>query len=917
MKTWLRPLPFALVGAYGLSLVGRAPIDDAAPNRSAALCDALAKGYGITCGSTDVVWIEGPAGVIGAMRGGARALVRGNERGKSSVDPSAGSDADNFDIFTVDARLSPEGQLLDVNGAYNLTRSSGADEGLPIVDGSRIAYLVEIAGRPEALHVLDLAGQDPHAYADLSTFERLQVKIADLQATGRTHGVKRTVVSFVPPPRKATLAFRPDGMLELKTFHGAPNEHDDERVTVLDPEAATDSAHVRVTPEVIASPPTFGPWMSDRLRAASWFGDEKNQALKAIVFTTMEWIKGKRAALTGDTGEQAAAEDFGSLAASKNAGAPASFTDPEIGWPPTPLEPMIKPALAGEGQWIRLDDDPFIAPLPGLPSPFVTTFIRTDPSAQHTRVYVTLWDPRLVALHMEAGTVEPVSATGEAGPGKIPRKKEVLRHVVGGFNGGFQATHGEFGMQVDGMLYLPPKPYAATVLEMRDGTTAFGAWPKGEDVPADVLSFRQNMTFMVQNDKYNPWGRAWWGGVPPGWHDAIHTTRSGLCLTKEGFVAYLFGHDIGPEPLGRAMLAARCQLGMHLDMNPGLAGFEFYNVQPSSTFTPLGRPLQSDWEAEGTIKDMPEFKFRARRMTRSMGHILFPRYLHRDARDFFYLTTRNVLPGAPIEPGVEWRVKGLPQHGYPYASAITSVLLPAVGERRVRVLRLDPRTLAPAPTTDGSDDKARTVVVFGKPPRTSTSVRNGAGEVPSARNEENKLWFGSHAFTIDASGPPNAVVIADVVAPNASDAGAARGAVGISDDDGMLQWIELMPEDPPSAETSKAMLEVLERIGCASRGLVAGDRRAYLGGTLDIGGVPAAPAAPAVRLERARSPGAKPVFESTPVVAQSVWQPLQSQRVKWRPTLAPATPPSGSASGSASGAPPSLPSAPAPDASSL
>ena len=81
-------------------------------------------------------------------------------------------------------------------------------------------------------------------------------------------------------------------------------------------------------------------------------------------------------------------------------------------------------------------------------------------------------------------------------------------------------------------------------------STAFAAWPKEQEVPEEVLSFRQNMTFMVQNDKYNPWGRAWWGGVPPGWHDAVHTTRSGLCLTKEGFVAYLFGHDIGPEPLG-------------------------------------------------------------------------------------------------------------------------------------------------------------------------------------------------------------------------------------------------------------------------------------------------------------------------------------------------------------------------------
>ena len=809
MKIWLRPLPFALVAAYGLSRAGRAPVDDAAPSRSAALCSSLAQTHSVTCNPADVVWIDGPSGILGAMGGKARALVRGKDRAQGSSDQGASAtDADTLDLLVVEARLSPEGQLLDVGDAHNLTRSAGADEGLPVARGSLVAYLVEVDGRPEALHVLDLAGHDPHAYDELSKLERFQVKVADLQATGQMRGVKRTVFTLVPPPKKASLAFRPDGQLEVKASY--PDAKDDERVIVIDPTktSVADAANVRVTPEVISKPPTFAPWMSDRLRAVSWFGDEKNQALKAIVFTTLEWIKGKKAALTGDTGEEAAQEDLGALTAKAG---PSTFTDPEIGWPPKPLEPLMKPAIAGEGQWIRLDGDPFITPIPGLPSPFVTTFVRSDPSAQHTRVYITLWDPRLVALHMEAGTVEPVSATGEAGPGRIPRTPEIVRRVVGGFNGGFQATHGQFGMQANGVLYLPPKPYAATVLEMRDGSTAFAAWPKDQEVPDEVLSFRQNMTFMVQNEKYNPWGRSWWGGVPPGWHDAVHTTRSGLCLTREGFVAYLFGHDIGPEPLGRAMLAARCQLGMHLDMNPGLAGFEFYNVQPASSFEPLGRPLQTDWEYEGTVKDMPEFKFRSRRMIKSMGHILFPRYIQRDSRDFFYLTARNVLPGAPIEPGAEWRVKGLPQHGYPYATAITSVKLALPGgERRVRVLRIDPRAVA-VDDGNGSDDKTPIVAAFGRPPRAKGSPRDAGG--PVAADVEKKVWLGQHVFSIGKNPTSRAVAIAGVVDPGSSSAAVARGAVGISDEDGMLQWIELMPEDAPSAEASDAMLALLARIG--------------------------------------------------------------------------------------------------------
>src|SRR5262249_40879339 len=151
-----------------------------------------------------------------------------------------------------------------------------------------------------------------------------------------------------------------------------------------------------------------------------------------------------------------------------------------------------------------------------------------------------------------------------------------------------------------------------------------------------------------QNDHFNPWGRTWWGGTPNGWHDNIHTTRSAICLTKENFVGYFYGADISADVLAQAMLLARCTFGVHLDMNPGLAGFEFYNVDMLSTFTPLGRPLQTDWEYEGGFRDLPDFRYRARRMIRGMREVNFPQYIHRDGRDFFYLTQRAVLPGANI-----------------------------------------------------------------------------------------------------------------------------------------------------------------------------------------------------------------------------------------------------------------------------
>ncbi len=906
MKTWLRPVPLSLVVGC-MFAERRAPVDDAAPNRSVALVGALTE-RGIDAAPEDVVWLDGEApGVWAAMFGRTRALVRGHARAEAADE---GPPSDAHDLYVVDTRLSPEGSLLDVGDAYDLTRTSDADEGLPVVAGTRAAYVLFEDARPVAVHVLDLAGHGASAYAELSRLQRWQVALTNWQETGSTAGVARTVFHPTSTPSRLGVAFTPDGHLAITA---------DDRTVTVDPRAREREgipADLRASRDELAKPATFAPWMSERLRALSWFGDEKNQALKAVVFTVRAYVSDAKTKLFGDTSASEVEDDMGSLRAGTHE--PATFTDPETRWPPAALAPIVHPSLAGEGQWIALDGDPFITPIPGVGSPFVTTFLRSDPSALQTRVYVTLWDPRLVALHMVAGTIEPVSATGEAGPGRIPRKPEILRHVVAGFNGGFQATHGQFGMQADDVLYLPPKPYAATVMEMRDGTTAFGAWPLGTGqgagqgtgpragrtagaVPENVVSFRQNLTALVQDGKYNPWGRTWWGGVPPGWHDAVHTTRSGLCLTKDGFVAYFWGNDIAAEPLGRAMLAAQCTFGMHLDMNPGLAGFEFYDVQPVQSFEPLGRPLQTDWEFEGTLKDVPDVRYRSRRMIKSMGHILFPRYIHRDGRDFFYLTTRDVLPGPPLPdaasaPGATaepWRIKGLPQHGYPYAIATAAITLP--NGRRARVLRVDPRVVRAIPkessTGGATAESGALVVAFGSAARAKNTEKAGgahATATPAGHGSLGALVLRDRAFALTDAAAAGTEFLASVRAAPASEGALeapARAVVGLSDD-GMLQWIELAPAADADPATTNAMLAVLARIGCATRALVDGDTRAWPGGAVDLGGSPAALSTVTARLGRVPGPGAQMIFD-TPVVPLSVWQPLQAQRVKWRPTLAP------------------------------
>jgi hypothetical protein len=861
LPTW-RPVAGALVVA-GFVLMHRDAGVHRAPNPSRALAARLSE-TGIACTEDDVAWIAGPHGLRGAMAGGAKALVRGAAHG----DPA--------NLYLVDARLSPEGHLIDVGEAWNVTRTTGVDEGHPIVRGSLIAYATSVDGIYTGVHTIDLAGRAPSEYTDFTRLQRWQTAISNYQQTGQTRGVTHVSYALDPVANKVDLAWRPDGLLEVTA---------DGRAIVVDPskaEAVEGAGWVRAAADQKARPAGLVQWTVDRVRGIEWFGEENMQYVKAVAFTALDYALRFKARFVGDDSAKEVAEDMGSLQGSDHGH--VSFTDPETGWPPPPMKPIVTPPLEGEGAWITLDRDPFITPNPGAPAAFITSFIRADRARPQTRVYVTLWDPRQIALHMQAGTVEPVSASGEAGPGVIPRAPEVMRRVVAGFNGGFQAIHGEFGMQVDGVLYLPPKPYAATVLEMRDGSTALGSWPESSDVPDEVLSYRQNLTALIDRGQFNPWKREWWGGTPKGWKDNIHTTRSGICLTKENFVGYFYGVDISAEVLAQGMLLARCQYGVHLDMNPGLAGFEFYDVQPVNSYKPLGRKLQEDWEFEGTIKEIPEFQFRARRMIKGMRHMNFPQYIQRDGRDFFYLTQRPVLPGAELpvagaaaaapptrEAGEgEWRVKGLPQHGFPYALAVSALHPdPQLPDVKVRALRIDPRTVVPAGSR-GTNADTPTVVTF-VAPRTALDTK-----------VERRAWFANGVFLIGTQTPSaDATTLADGVAVASPTAATARAAVGIQDEDGMLDWLELAPEVTPSAATAKALDALLARAGCSSRMLVTGDSRALLGGTLDLAANPfTAVGATAARLVRGSAPGAHLVFD-TPVVPPAVWQPLESQRVRY------------------------------------
>jgi len=605
-------------------------------DRSHGLAASL-EDVGLEASPDDVVWIDGPRGLAGSLRSPARAMVRA----RTAEDMP-------HDVYLVNARLSPDGVLLEVGDVFNLTATTGADESRPVVHDEHVAYVSRslFPGAPTTVSVLDLRGGGV-GVEGWSRFERSQQAITNYQQTGRLAGVGRQTY-VVDSKSLVTLSLRADAV----TVHAGERE----ATLSLEAEGALPPAWLHAEEMELARPGSLVTWSVDRVRSIPWFGDANMQRLKEVAFAAKDFVMRHKERITDDTGEESILRELGEDALTPPE--KAMVTDPELGWPPAPLEPWITPSLPSEGQWNPKEAGPFHLQNPGLPEAFLGTFIRTDRSRRATRVFIALWDPRQVELHMMPGRVEPKGATGKAGPGLIPRTPEVMRRLVATSNAGFQSLHGEYGMMAEGVVYLPPKPYTATVMKLDDGSTAFGTWNLEPTVPDDVVSYRQNMTVMVQDEKFNPYGRTWWGGAVPGAEDKTHTVRTGICLTREHFVAYFYGDNLSPKALARAMIQARCKFGIALDMNAGHSGLEYYKVVPEASFEPLGRPLRKQWEYEGKVPQMDGWMFRRKSIIRGRPDVSAEIHQARSARLFLHDPSPPVAGRRARAGGLTGRARG-------------------------------------------------------------------------------------------------------------------------------------------------------------------------------------------------------------------------------------------------------------------
>jgi hypothetical protein len=771
------------------------------------------------------------------------------------------------DVWVGEAVLSRDGRVAALSHLHNLTRTSSADESEPLVNGRWVLCARSLEGQFVGLELLDLAAEPASERGALATLQR---GISNLQHTGRFSGVGKRSYTFKAPVKRVQLAHeRGRFVIDLE---GA--------LAVIDPafEQPVEGSgllEVHARPTAVAD---LVPWLVDTARAISWIGPERIAWLENKVFALRDsGIQAYHRVSVVDHAKEAAKE-LGIAADTPKAEEERverlSIPDPESGWPPPPIAPLITPEIPSEGKWLAIVDDPDARQLPGGRPIFYQSFVRADAERSWARVYLTLWDPRLVQLNIVAGTQEPVSATGETGGGTIPRTKQVLSRLVGAFNGGFQAMHGEFGMMADARVYLPPKPWAATIAVFDDGRVGMGSWPGPSDrrvaydearavaeIPAGMIAYRQNLTSLVEDGRFNPWGRWWWGAAPQQKSEQTLTQRSALCLTREGFFVYAWGDSASPEALGAALVAARCVRAMHLDMNAGHSGFEFYNVLAPDE--PRPEVAQAPFRYEGSLPQLPGFTIRARKGVTSMG-MPVPRYIHPDPRDYFYLTLKHGIETTQLPRDMpKMSSADLPHAGLPPAFARHV-------EPEARLLRIDPNRAPPQTEATPGVQLVLAELRGTRAPAALDDVALFTTRMPLG------LRYGLGVPPADAT-----VLLSGPALDKVPDASSALGV----DEHGLLAYAE------SDGKTPGQVAALLARAGAhAAIALPAGTRLGlrFQEGVLAADGSSRLPEGEVVLTFVAQTvPAVEVLFPETTPLPYARWAGLQDQRVRYFRTSAP------------------------------
>jgi hypothetical protein len=226
--------------------------------------------------------------------------------------------------------------------------------------------------------------------------------------------------------------------------------------------------------------------------------------------------------------------------------------------------------LTGEGQWRVLET------VKGEPAIF-GTFLR--PSSVYTSYVagIVSMDQRLVSFQLRPGAEDPGPGNWHAKPWIPPGTRTGL---LATFNGGFKLDSSGGGFYLNGSTKGTLTNGAASVVYYRNGTIKIGVWGRDVRMTPDVAGVRQNLRLIVDHgqvpasvnqDVLGSWGATLGGGY--------YVWRSGLGLTRDGRIIFVYGPALNVQELADLLHQAGAVEALQLDINPAWMNYDYYKAK--------------------------------------------------------------------------------------------------------------------------------------------------------------------------------------------------------------------------------------------------------------------------------------------------------------------------------------------------
>jgi hypothetical protein len=254
---------------------------------------------------------------------------------------------------------------------------------------------------------------------------------------------------------------------------------------------------------------------------------------------------------------------------------------------PAPLKPLAAgAALPGEGQWRVVEK------VKGYPA-ILTTLLRDGGQYTSYSNGIASLDQRLVRFSLRPGTEDPGSAPNGSGNWGVPNYIPSGQYagLLATFNGAFKLDAAKGGFYLNGMYHGSLATGAASVVYYKNGTVKVGEWGRDFTMSSKIVGVRQNLKLLVDHGKVasnsNSDVTSNWGATLGG---SYWVWRSGLGITKDGRIVYVYGQALDAQDLALLLQRAGAFEGMQMDINPSWMKFDIYTTH-GNTAQPSAVPL--------------------------------------------------------------------------------------------------------------------------------------------------------------------------------------------------------------------------------------------------------------------------------------------------------------------------------------